>query len=156
MSNSKRGSSDSTVHDVSTDLSSRRTGMSFQRTRLSADRTLMSIIRTALSLIGFGFTIFHFFNQLKSSNLLATESRAPRDFGLALVALGITLLALGIVSHARYMLGLRAERTRMIKEGLIHGESRYPVSLTLITACLLLLLGGLAIANMVLSLRTPG
>lgn len=46
------------------------------------------------------------------------------------------------------MRGLRAERAIMIKEGLIHGESRYPVSLTLITACVLWLLGLMAIVSM--------
>ncbi|MNN41215.1 hypothetical protein D3C81_1553200 [compost metagenome] len=43
---------------------------------------------------------------------------------------------------------LRSERDLMIREGLIHGESHYPISLTLITAGLLWLLGVLAIAGM--------
>ncbi len=37
----------------------------------------------------------------------------------------------------------------MIKQGLVHGESAYPVSLTLIAATLLLLLGLVAIFSMV-------
>jgi len=44
---------------------------------------------------------------------------------------------------------LRAERHRMVGEGLVHGESSYPVSMTLIVAVLLLLLGLLAIVSMV-------
>lgn len=133
---------------ASLELSSRRTGMSFQRTRMSADRTLMSIIRTALSLIGFGFTIFQFFGHMLEVPGSALKPEAPRNFGVALVALGLVMLTLGIVYHLRYMQGLRRERALMISEGLIHGESHYPVSLTLITAGLLWLLGLLAIAGM--------
>ncbi|WP_084738809.1 MULTISPECIES: DUF202 domain-containing protein [Stenotrophomonas] len=133
---------------VSLELSSRRTGMSFQRTRMSADRTLMSIMRTALSLIGFGFTIYQFFGHMLEMPGVSLKPHAPRNFGVALVALGIVMLTLGIIYHLRYMQELRAERTRMRDEGLIHGETHYPVSLTLITAGLLWLLGLLAIAGM--------
>lgn len=133
---------------ASMELSSRRTGMSFQRTRMSADRTLMSIIRTALSLIGFGFTIYQFFGHMLEVPGTTLRPHAPRNFGVALVALGLVLLTLGIIYHVRYMQQLRSERALMITEGLIHGESHYPVSLTLITAGLLWLLGVLAIAGM--------
>jgi putative membrane protein len=131
----------SSPDEISVELSSRRTGMSFQRTRMSADRTLMSIIRTSLSLISFGFTIFQFFSRLKDSNLLSGGSRAPREFGLSLVLLGAIMLALGIWYHVNFMWGLRIERKRMTANGLVHGESGYPVSLTLIVACLLFLVG---------------
>ncbi|MGH8173658.1 MAG: YidH family protein [Rhodanobacteraceae bacterium] len=142
-------SSFSGADQISIELSSRRTGMSFQRTRMSADRTLMSVIRTALSLIGFGFTIFQFFGHLVEASMMALPSRAPRNFGIALVALGVAMLVLGIVYHVRYMIGLRAERQSMATQGLIHAESSYPVSMTLIVALLLLLLGLLAIVSMV-------
>ncbi|MGV6490437.1 YidH family protein [Stenotrophomonas rhizophila] len=133
---------------ASMELSSRRTGMSFQRTRMSADRTLMSIIRTALSLIGFGFTIYQFFGHMLEVPGTTLRPHAPRNFGVALVGLGLVLLMLGIIYHVRYMQQLRSERDLMIGEGLIHGESHYPISLTLITAGLLWLLGVLAIAGM--------
>jgi putative membrane protein len=133
---------------ISVELSSRRTGMSFQRTRMAADRTLMSVIRTSLSLIGFGFTIFQFFQRLRESNVLSNAA-APRNFGIALVLLGIAMLAIGIAYHVQFMLGLRAERHQMTADGLIHGESRFPPSLTLITAILLLAIGVLAIVSMV-------
>ncbi|WP_411851162.1 DUF202 domain-containing protein [Stenotrophomonas sp. LGBM10] len=141
--------------EASLELSSRRTGMSFQRTRMSADRTLMSIIRTALSLIGFGFTIYQFFGHMLET-VGGLRPHAPRNFGVALVALGLVLLTLGIVYHVRYMQGLRAERALMIEEGLIHGESHYPVSLTLITAGLLWLLGLLAIVSMTFNVAPFG
>jgi putative membrane protein len=126
--------------DTNTELSSRRTGMSFQRTRMSADRTLMSVIRTALSLIGFGFTIAQVFQKLRDQDIV-TKAAAPRNFGLALVGLGIVMLVLGIAYHVQFMLGLRHLRESMRAEGLIHGESVFPVSLTLITAFVLLLIG---------------
>lgn len=140
--------SKSSSDQVSVELSSRRTGMSFQRTRMSADRTLMSVIRTSLSLIGFGFTIFQFFQKLKESNVL-TGAGAARNFGLALVALGIVMLALGIVYHLLFMIGLRHERENMKAAGLVHAESHFPASLTLLTALVLLLIGFGAIVSMV-------
>jgi uncharacterized membrane protein YidH (DUF202 family) len=139
-----------------TDMSMRRTGMSFQRTRLSVERTTMSVIRTALSLIGFGFTIFQFFGHLKDSQLLGSASHAPRNFGTALVLMGLVLLTMGIVYHLRMMLELRHERTGMRGEGLIHGDSAFPVSMALVTAVMLWLLGLLAIASMIFGVGTLG
>jgi putative membrane protein len=135
-----------TVDEISVELSSRRTGMSFQRTRMSADRTLMSIIRTALSLISFGFTIHQVFTHLVESQTLRPE--APRNFGIALVMLGLFMLTLGIGYHVVYMHQLRGERKRMKSEGLVHGESIYPPSLTLITAVLLWIIGFMVVAGM--------
>ena len=91
---------------ISVELSSRRTGMSFQRTRMSADRTLMSVIRTSLSLISFGFTIFQVFEKLRDQNVI-THAGAARNFGIALVSLGILMLVVGIIYHVQFMLGLR-------------------------------------------------
>jgi putative membrane protein len=133
---------------ASLELSSRRTGMSFQRTRMSADRTLMSVIRTALSLITFGFTLFQFFQRLTDSSVIRSAN-AGRNFGLSLVFLGVGMLVLGIIYHLHFMYGLRVQREEMTQEGLIHGQSVFPVSMTLIIAVLLLLLGLMAIASMV-------
>lgn len=130
-----------------TDMSMRRTGMSFQRTRMSAERTLMSVIRTSLSLIGFGFTLYQLFEKLRDAGTI-THARAPVNFGIALVLLGIVMLVIGIVYHIQFMLGLRRERSAMRAEGLIYGESRFPPSLTLITAIILLIVGLFAIVSM--------
>lgn len=132
---------------ISVELSSRRTGMSFQRTRMSADRTLMSVIRTSLSLIGFGFTIFQFFQKLHEAQVLKGTG-ASRHFGMALVALGIAMLVVGIAYHVSFMMGLRHERATLKAAGLIHAESHFPLSLTLIVAVLLLGLGLMAILSM--------
>jgi putative membrane protein len=133
---------------ISVELSKRRTGMSFQRTRMSSDRTLMSVIRTSLSLISFGFTIFQFFQHLTQANVLGGSSQAPRRFGMALVLLGVGMLIVGIAYQIAFMIGLRHERRDMAEADLIHAESKFPASFTLITAILLLVIGLLAIASL--------
>ena len=95
-----RITSASSEGQISTELSSRRTGMSFQRTRMSADRTLMSVIRTSLSLIGFGFTIYQIFQKAHDAQILKS-SASPRHFGESLVFLGIAMLVAGIVITSR-------------------------------------------------------
>jgi uncharacterized membrane protein YidH (DUF202 family) len=132
-----------------TEMSMRRTGMSFQRTRMSADRTLMSVIRTALSLISFGFTIYQFFGKLHEAEVVGS-STAPRNFGTILVFIGIGLLVIGILYHVQFMRGLRFTRDDMKGSGLIHGQSVYPVSYSLLTALALLALGLFAVVSMVL------
>jgi len=131
--------------DPAVELSARRTGMSFQRTRMSADRTLMSVIRTSLALISFGFTIAELFEKLGRTQ--GWGSGPARHFGVALVLLGILMLALGIGYHVAFMLELRRERTRLKLEGLVHAESQYPLSLTLMVAVLLLLVGVAAVLS---------
>jgi putative membrane protein len=135
---------------MSARLASRRTALAFQRTRMSADRTLMAVIRTSLSLIGFGFTIYQFFRYLRetagATQLLRSE--APRNFGLALVILGVVMLSLGIWRHVAFMLELRAERKTLAGRELIRGDDRFPISITLITATLLWVIGLIAIVGM--------
>jgi len=133
---------------ISVELSERRTGMSFQRTRMSADRTLMSVIRTALSLISFGFTIFQVFEKMKDANIV-TGGHAPRNFGTTLVAIGILMLAIGIIYHVQFMLALRRTRSDMVASGLVHGQSPFPPSFTLVTAIVLLAIGVIAILSMI-------
>ncbi|MEP7275505.1 MAG: DUF202 domain-containing protein [Betaproteobacteria bacterium] len=147
----RRVTADSDSASIATELAARRTGMSFQRTRLSADRTLMSVIRTSLSLIGFGFTIFQVFHKLQEASVMKTVG-AARHFGEALVLLGIGMLVVGIGYHLVFMLGLRKERERMKADGLVHAESVFPASMTLMVAILLLVLGVSAIMSMVLGI----
>lgn len=139
---------ESSSDKISVELSARRTGMSFQRTRMSADRTLMSVIRTSMSLISFGFTIYQVFDKLREAGTLA-HAAAPRNFGVTLVALGIAMLVIGIVYHLQFMIGLRHERQSLRDAGLVHAESGFPPSMTLITAILLLIIGVIAIISMI-------
>ncbi len=136
------------AESTSTELSARRTGMSFQRTRMSADRTLMSVIRTSLSLIGFGFTIYQMFQKLFDAGILKSADSARR-FGETLVVLGVVMLVLGIGYHVAFMLELRHQREQLKVDRLIHAETRFPPSMVLITALLLLASGLVAIYSMV-------
>jgi uncharacterized membrane protein YidH (DUF202 family) len=140
-----------------TEMSSRRTGMSFQRTRMSADRTLMGVIRTSLSMMTFGFTIYQGFRGLQAAHVMGSEaSVAASFFGQALVYIGVGMLAAGIAYHTVFMYGLRRERKAMKKGGLIFAQSVFPLSVTLIVAVLLLMLGTGAILGIVFKLGPFG
>jgi putative membrane protein len=67
---------------------------------------------------------------------------------MALVMLGVVMLSLGIWKHVAFMLELRAQRKTLVDQGLISGDDKFPVSITLITATLLLATGLIAIAGM--------
>lgn len=131
-----------------TEMSQRRTGLSIDRTRMSAERTLMSFIRTALSLISFGFTIHTAFQKLVDAKVLE-NSTAPRNFGLALILIGVFLLAGGIYRHTQYALELRELQTDSRRDGMASGESRYPVSITLLSAIALMLVGIAAVLGII-------
>jgi len=130
-----------------TEMSMRRTGMSFQRTRLSADRTLMSVIRTSFAMIGFGFTLAQVFQKMHAANMVHSAT-AGRAFGIALVVLGCVMLGVGIAYHIAFMRGLRGIREDMQSQGLVHAQTGFPVSFTMLTAVLLLLMGLLAFFSM--------
>ncbi len=140
-------------HDPATELSSNRTSMSLERTRMSADRTLMSTVRTALSLIGFGFTISQAFRQLHKVDPAAISDEAARNFGLALVLLGILVLMMGIASHALFDHEITSRRGRLYAMGLLRREIRYHATPTFIAAILLLLIGLAAAGGIVFRLR---
>jgi putative membrane protein len=88
-------------------------------------------------LIGFGFAIFQFFRVLRESAGVAERLHAARS-----------LLLLGIVGHVRFMRELRAEHGALVAADLIP-SGRFPLSVTLVTALLTLLLGLLAISSIV-------
>jgi len=60
------------------------------------------------------------------------------------------MLFLGIWKHVAFMSELRAERKIFADQGLIPGDDRFPLSVTLITAILLLLIGLIAIVGMLM------
>ena len=76
------------------------------------------------------------------------SSGAPRSFGQALVWLGIAALVVGISYHVTFMVGLRKERRQMKAEGLIHADSAFPASMTLMVSILLLGIGVMAVLSM--------
>lgn len=142
--------SNSPLNSASTELAARRTGMAFQRTRLAADRTLMAVIRTSLSLLSFGFTIHKVFDQLKEAKMIA-HAASGRHFGFTLVLIGALVMLMGIVYHSWFMHALREQRRQLRVEGLLHGESPFPPSMTLVAALVLLALGVATALSMIYS-----
>jgi putative membrane protein len=101
-------------------------------TRLASERTLMAAIRTSLSLIGFGFTIYKFFESMRSTLGEAGPIRVhgPRRLGLTLVGLGILVLVGGACQHWLFLKALKRETGQ-----------KFPWSVSLTTAVLLALTG---------------
>ena len=92
--------------------------------------------------------IFQVFQKLHESAVIRSAG-APRDFGGALVGIGILLLVGGIVYHVLYMTQLRQERSHLAQEQLIHAQSPYPFSRSRLTAVVLLVLGAVALVGTV-------
>jgi putative membrane protein len=132
---------------TSTELSATNTRLALERTRMSTDNTLMAMLRTSLSLIGFGFTIYKVFSAAASEKALIHGDVTARRLGLSLLALGILLLAMGIVGHIRYSRELSRRHDRLFRLGLLHERSEYRSPPPLIVAMLLLLIGVLAFAS---------
>ncbi|RYE49947.1 MAG: DUF202 domain-containing protein [Hyphomicrobiales bacterium] len=137
------------LSDHRTDLSMHRTGLGIQRTRMAADRTLMAVIRTSLSLIGFGFTIYQVFEKLHEAGTIA-HANAPRNMGLALIVAGIVMMVGGIWRHIEFAREMREGREDLIEHHLLHGKRKYPISITLIVAVGLTLIGIVAIVSILL------
>ena len=119
------------------------------------ERTMIQIVQTSISLIGFGFTIYQAFQKLRAAGAIASAA-APRNFGIALVSLGILMLIIGMARHVQFMRELKATRDDMAKQGLIFAESTFPVSSTFWIAVALLLLGFGAIISMVFKIALFG
>lgn len=135
-------------NSAATELSANRTALAFERTALAMDRTLMASIRTSLALIGFGFTIFQFFHTLNTKFLTnPLPAQAPRRFGLALIVLGVILLAIGIFNHWQEAQARRARRRRLYDLNLIHHFEPLKVNSSMVVAILLLAVGLLAILS---------
>jgi len=119
--------------------SGRHIDLGYERTRLAADRTLMAWIRTSVSMISFGFSIYKFFQYLLESNLAAghLQHQAPRNFGIALVGLGLFLLALAILEYFLFLRRLSQETGH-----------KYPISMALVAAILLSGIGVLVLINL--------
>ncbi len=108
--------------------------MARERTILAADRTLMAWIRTTLSMISFGFTIYKFLQAMFESGKSALSPVGPRNFGLALISLGVWALAIACLQYWREMRRFNPGHT--------------PFSLALAVAGFVALFGILALMNM--------
>src|SRR5271157_4658769 len=113
--------------------------LGYERTRMAADRTMMAWIRTSVSMITFGFTIYKFFQYLTESDVVTEKfpHYAPRNFGVALVALGMVMLVLAIVEYVLFLRNVTRETGQ-----------KFPISIAFVASLLLSLLGILVLMNL--------
>lgn len=149
MSDTPQDSHKPSGGEATLELSSNRTALSFERTLLSADRTLMSSMRTALSLISFGFTIAQLFARLRKAGEVAVGAHAARNFGLALIVLGVGILAAGIAYHWQFQRSLMSRREGLFEQQLLRHPAHYKRTPTFIAAILLILIGIFAALSLV-------
>ena len=130
---------DTPAKDRGTILAEERTDVALDRTRMAAERTLMAWVRTTLSMISFGFTIFKFFQYLQHEGGASHwRPQMPKNLGLFLVILGTGMLCLAIVQHWVFLKQLREKSGK-----------KMPVSLAMIAAIFITLMGFFALANLV-------
>jgi putative membrane protein len=84
--------------------------LAMDRTVLAAERTLMAWIRTAFSMIGFGFTIYNFLKSFQGTPGVHVSKHGPRNFGMALIALGTASLIVATFQHIGYVKQLGRKR----------------------------------------------
>ena len=90
------------------------TRLAIERTRVAYERTVMAAVRTATSLITFGFSAYKFFQWDIGGGApreAATKSTilAPKEFGLAMILLGLVSLALAWFEYHRDTKALKRE-----------------------------------------------
>jgi len=86
-----------------TELAENRTEMGFGRTLLALERTLMAWIRTDISLITFGFTMYKFLDTMRQVSGSTVSETGARNFGIALIAIGIGTLVMAMIQFRRAM-----------------------------------------------------
>ena len=79
----------------------------------------------------------------RSADRQCASRRLPRQAA----PVRLLLLAGGIAYHVSYMVQLRRERALLAQEQLIHAETSYPYSLSLMTALVLFVLGIVALVG---------
>jgi inner membrane protein YidH len=85
------------------------TRLAAERTRLALERTLMAWIRTCTSLIAFGFTIYQVFQYLSTKERLREPIVSPQVFGVLMILVGLTALALAWIQHRQEIKALKTE-----------------------------------------------
>ena len=110
--------------------------LAIERTIMAAERTLMSWTRTSISLISFGFTIYKFiqFMQEQGKAIIIKDPSGPRNFGMALIAIGAISLLVASIQYRQLQRKLKPEK-------------KLPFSLSVAVAWAIILLGIFALAN---------
>jgi putative membrane protein len=79
--------------------------LDIERTRFAAERTMMALLTTGLSFISFGFTIYTFLHYIREANeaSLRVQAHGPKYMGLALIGVGLFVLAAGSWQHWQFL-----------------------------------------------------
>lgn len=117
-------------------LAQDRTDWALARTIMALERTLMAWLRTAVTLISFGFTIYRVLDSFQDKTTDVLRPNAPRNIGLFLIFLGMSMLIVGIFEY-------RLVRGQLMKDS----ETKVPFSMTLAACVALLLVGVFTILN---------
>jgi len=124
-----------------TNMAHERTDLAVLRSYMAAERTLMAWIRTTLSMISFGFTLAKLgqaMHDIEIKKLLGgVQVVGVRRIGYFLVVLGTVAL-----------LGATIQYWRELRELRSLGLTRR-LSISLIVAAVLILLGGLAFTSLI-------
>ena len=114
--------------------------LAVERTVMAAERTLMSWTRTSISLISFGFTLYKFLQYMQGEGKATIrDPNGPRNFGLALILIGVFALTAASIQYRRLQKKVKPER-------------KYPLSLSVAVAWAIILLGFFALINIVFQL----
>jgi putative membrane protein len=75
--------------------------LALERTRIAYERTMMAWVRTATSMITFGFSVYKFFGFEPVQSDSIAPAIGPREFGVALILIGLITLLTGRLEHRR-------------------------------------------------------
>ena len=96
--------------------------LALERTRIAYERTLMAWVRTGSSMITFGFSVYKFFGFELEKYAIERSAIGPREFGIALISIGMFTLLVGRLEHRRDLRQLEsfypempASGTRMVE-----------------------------------------
>jgi len=96
--------------------------LALERTRIAYERTLMAWVRTAASMITFGFSVYKFFGFELAKSDIKAPGIGPREFGIALILIGLITLVIGRLEHRRdlrrlknYYPGMPMSGTRIVQ-----------------------------------------
>ncbi|MFN7732290.1 MAG: YidH family protein [Pirellula sp.] len=89
------------------------TKLAIERTRVAYERTIMASVRTATSLITFGFSAYKFFRLDIAKSAEGHHIIGPKQFGIAMMVLGLAALSLAWIEYRRDTRSLRSEYPEM-------------------------------------------